>query len=125
MLTQAEISATAATSSRRPQRRITAVSSHRSPDGRVVTSVVVAMRIPGGRGSVWGDLRRIRGKSIPVGALPSLWVLVEGVAAGKVVLEVVGFVLLLPLGEAAEVSRRSLAGGPYCSDFPISAGCLC
>lgn len=54
----------------------------------------------------------VLGQSLSVGSLPSLGIGSKSVSSGKVVLEVVGFVLFLPLGETSEVPGRGLSSGP-------------
>lgn len=80
--------------------------------GRVV--VTVSGRRTGGD-RVSDDPRvdgGVLGQSLSVGSLPSFGIGSKCVSTGKVVLEVVGFVLFLPLGETSEVPGRGLSSGP-------------
>lgn len=80
--------------------------------GRVV--VTVSGRRTSGNG-VSDDPRvdgSVLGQSLSVGSLPSLGIGSKGVSTGEIVLEVVRFVVFLPLGETSEVPGRGLSSGP-------------
>jgi hypothetical protein len=80
--------------------------------GRVV--VTVSGRRTSGNG-VSDDPRvdgSVLGQSLSVGSLPSLGIGSKGVSTGEIVLEVVGLVVFLPLGETSEVPGRGLSSGP-------------
>ena len=84
--------------------------------GRVV--VTVSGRRTGGD-RVSNDPRvdgGVLGQSLSVGSLPSFGIGSKCVSTGKVVLEVVGFVLFLPLGETSEIPGRGLSSGPKIED---------
>lgn len=84
--------------------------------GRVVVTVS-GRRTSGNR--VSDDPRvdgSVLGQSLSIGSLPSLGIGSKGVSTGEIVLEVVGLVVFLPLGETSEVPGRGLSSGPEIKD---------